>query len=73
MVQPFSSRVTRTDRVFPSEELLLETDERPSLDEEAETELREEEVPDACELALALALWPPSSSTIVVSTRPSAK
>ena len=71
MVQPFSSRVTRTDRVFPSEELLLETDERPSLDEEAEAELREKEVADACELALAL--WPPSSSTIVVSTRPSAK
>jgi len=71
MVQPFSSRMTRTDRVFPSEELLVETDERPLLDEEAETELCDEEAPDACELALALCA--PSSSTIVVSIRPSAK
>jgi hypothetical protein len=70
-VQPFSSRVTRTDRRWPSEALLLDADERPSLDEEAEIELLDDEPPDARELALAPFL--PSSSTIVVSVRPSAK
>lgn len=71
MVQPFSSRVTRTDRLLPWEELLLDADERPSLDEDTETELLDEEWPETCERALAL--LPPSSSIIVVSTRPSAK
>ncbi|WP_158049712.1 hypothetical protein [Sphingomonas jeddahensis] len=52
------------------EVLLLDADERPSLDEEAETELLDDELPDARELALALFL---PSSTIVVSIRPSAR
>ncbi|ONF95213.1 hypothetical protein SPHI_26340 [Sphingomonas jeddahensis] len=69
-VQPFSSRFTRTDRLSPLEVLLLDADERPSLDEEAETELLDDELPDARELALALFL---PSSTIVVSIRPSAR
>jgi len=70
-VQPFSSRVTLTDRLLPSAVLLLDADERPLLDEETETELLDDVAPDACDCALALVAL--SSSTMLVSTRPSAK
>jgi hypothetical protein len=64
MVQLFPSRVTRIDLLSPSEKVLLDADERPSLDEDAEAELLEEEPPDTRACALARML--PPSSTVVV-------
>ncbi|OWK28113.1 hypothetical protein [Sphingomonas dokdonensis] len=81
-VQPPSSRVTRTVRVTPLTVVLLDdvawAVPMPDVLDDADTVLCEDDVP-ACAFvlpfALLLALEPmlPSSSIIVVSTRPSAK
>ncbi|WP_140418485.1 hypothetical protein [Sphingomonas mucosissima] len=70
-MQPLASRVIVTDRPLPSDVLLLDAEDRPSLEEDTETELLEDRLPADC--ALARALPSRSSDTIVVSTRPSAK
>lgn len=70
-MQPFASRFTLTECVLPPALLVLLADDVPLLDDEAETELLEEWLPVDCELACAVPAA--SSSTMLVSTRPSAK
>lgn len=69
IVQPDASRATVTDRVLPSTVLLLDEDEVPLPDEEAETELLAPFAPARWDRADAPE---PSSSIIETVLRPSA-